>query len=106
MRDVQMAEPARIYEEWLVPAVFGPLAQQVLAATDVPPGARVLDIACGSGILARTLARQMSPAGHVTGFDMSPTMLAAARRAADEEGLAIEWREGDASALPFASATF
>src|SRR4051812_20686772 len=100
-----MADPATIYEEWLVPPGFGPLAQQVLAATDVPPAARVLDVACGSGILARTIARQI-PAGHVTGLDASPTMLAAARRATDEEGLAIEWREGNASALPFASATF
>ncbi len=101
-----MTDPATIYEEWLVPAVFEPLAQQVLARTDVPSSARVLDVACGSGVVARAIARSVGPAGYVAGLDVSPAMLAAARKAAAEEGLTIEWQEGNAGALPFASGTF
>src|SRR5262245_36332352 len=47
-RNRRMSDPESVYEEWFVPAVFAPLARQVLAMTDIRPGARVLDVACGS----------------------------------------------------------
>ena len=48
-----MASPAAIYEEWFVPAVFAPLARAVITETEISPEARVLDVACGTGIVAR-----------------------------------------------------
>ncbi len=100
-----MTDPATIYEEWFVPALFAPLARQVLADTDVAAGARVLDVACGSGIAARTAAPRVAPGGSVTGLDANPAMLAAARRAA-ADALEIDWRQGNAEQLPFPDGSF
>lgn len=101
-----MTDPATIYEEWFVPAVFAPLAREVLNQTDIPADARVLDVACGSGIVARTVAPRVGPAGRVIGLDVNAAMLANARRAADAEGLAIEWRQGSAEDLPWKGGAF
>jgi SAM-dependent methyltransferase len=92
------------YERDMVPAIFAGWADELLAR--VPPGSgdRVLDLACGTGILARRAAGRVGPAGSVTGLDLSPAMLAAARAAAPDSG--ITWQEGSAVALPFADATF
>jgi SAM-dependent methyltransferase len=101
-----MTDPTAVYEEWFVPAVFAPLAREVLAQTAIPATARILDVACGSGIVARTAATQIGDTGRVVGIDANPAMLAAARRAAAAEGLTIEWRKGNAEDLPFADASF
>jgi SAM-dependent methyltransferase len=101
-----MADPASTYEEWFGPAVFAPLARAVIGATDIPLDARVLDVACGTGIVARTVASRLGAEGRVVGLDFSPAMLAAARRAAASEGLEIAWREGSALDLPFADGSF
>lgn len=101
-----MIDPATIYEEWFVPAVFAPLAREVFNQTEISPGARVLDVACGSGIVARTLAPRVGPGGRVVGLDLSPAMLATARRVAAAEGLTIEWRQGSALDLPFDEGAF
>jgi SAM-dependent methyltransferase len=101
-----MASPAAIYEEWFVPAVFAPLAREVIGGTNVPTNARVLDVACGTGIVARTVAGIPGFEGRVVGLDFSPAMLAAARGAAEREGLEIEWREGSALELPFEDGAF
>jgi SAM-dependent methyltransferase len=101
-----MTDPATIYETWFVPALFAPLAREVLARTDVPEDARVLDVACGSGIVARTIASRVGPEGSVIGLDANPAMLGAARRAAAVEGVTIEWRQGNAQDLPFANGSF
>jgi ubiquinone/menaquinone biosynthesis C-methylase UbiE len=83
-----------MYERFLVGPLFRPWAEALLDEARVAPGERVLDIACGTGIVAR-LAKERG-AGSVTGVDLSPGMVAEARRAAP----AIDWREGDAAALP------
>jgi SAM-dependent methyltransferase len=101
-----MTDPASIYEEWSVPAVFAPLARQVLEQIIIVPGARALDVACGSGIVARTIARRIGPAGRVVGLDLNPAMLEVARRKSEMEGLTIEWRQGSAQALPFENGSF
>jgi ubiquinone/menaquinone biosynthesis C-methylase UbiE len=94
------------YERYLVPTIFGPWALDLVEVAGAQPGERVLDIACGTGIVARTAARRVGTGGTVVGLDVSAPMLDAARAAAAGEGLSIEWREGSAMKLPFSDTEF
>ena len=96
------AEQAEAYEEGFVPALFRQWVEPVLQAAEVGPGDRLLDVACGTGVVARAAAERVAPDGTVTGVDLNPAMLAVARRIAPQ----IDWREGDAAALPFAQDAF
>ncbi|RPH57826.1 methyltransferase domain-containing protein [bacterium] len=95
-------DAANAYEGLFVPALFGQWAAKVADAARIRPGERVLDVACGTGILAREVARRTGPSGHVAGIDPSPGMVAVARRLAPE----VEWREGVAESLPFPDQSF
>jgi SAM-dependent methyltransferase len=77
-------------------------AAPVAEAAAIGAGHRVLDVACGTGVLAREAARRVRPGGSVIGLDRNAGMLAVARRKAPE----IEWREGLAETLPFADGHF
>ena len=101
-----MSDPAEIYDSWFVPILFAPLAEQMVADTSLPPRARVLDVGCGTGIVARTVAARLRGQGAVTGLDLNPAMLRVARRASEAAGLTIDWVQGDAQALPFPDASF
>jgi ubiquinone/menaquinone biosynthesis C-methylase UbiE len=85
-----------MYEQWLVGPLFRPWAEMTLDEVQLSSGHRVLDIACGTGIVARVAKERMGAAGHVVGVDISSDMLAVARAVAPS----IDWREGNASALP------
>ena len=65
------ADAAAVYEEFFVPALFGQWAQPVLNAAGVQAGDRVLDVACGTGVLSRAAVELVAPAGSVTGLDAS-----------------------------------
>jgi ubiquinone/menaquinone biosynthesis C-methylase UbiE len=93
---------AEAYEATFVPALFGEWAPHVCDLAGVAPGRRVLDVACGTGIVARVAADRMGGAGTVVGLDLNAAMLAVARRVQP----AIEWRQGDAARLPFPPASF
>ena len=93
------------YERYLVPSIFGPWAKDLVEIAQLQPKERVLDIACGTGIVARTAALTLGSGGSVVGLDVSLPMLAAARSAAAAEGLSIDWQEGSAMKLPLADAT-
>jgi ubiquinone/menaquinone biosynthesis C-methylase UbiE len=67
---------AETYERALVPAVFAPWAPLVIALADPRPGERVLDVACGTGLVTRLAAQQVGPTGTVIGLDLNPGMLA------------------------------
>jgi ubiquinone/menaquinone biosynthesis C-methylase UbiE len=95
-------DQAEAYEERFVPALFRQWVEPVLQAAEVGPGDRMLDVACGSGVVARTAAERVAPDGKVTGVDLNPAMLAVARRVAPD----IDWRQGDAVALPFGERAF
>lgn len=95
------ASAAEIYDTFFIPALFGRFAPIVAEAARIAPGDRVLDIACGTGVLAREALQRTGRQGTVTGLDCNPGMLAVARRTAE-----IDWREGTAEALPFADASF
>ncbi|MEZ4648010.1 MAG: methyltransferase domain-containing protein [Candidatus Eisenbacteria bacterium] len=93
---------ARAYEELFVPALFQEWAPRVADAASVSSGDRVLDVACGTGALAREMLGRVNPNGTVTGLDPAPGMLAVAR----ERSAAIEWHQGVAESLPFPDASF
>lgn len=93
---------AEFYETRFVPRLFGPWARHLVDAAGVAPGRRVLDVACGTGIVARTAADRLGDDVRVTGVDLNPNMLAVARRLRPK----IDWRQGDAGALPFDADSF
>ena len=66
------------YERYLVPSIFGPWAEDLVEMAALRPGERVLDIACGTGIVARAAARNLAGSGCVVGLDLSAPMLATA----------------------------
>lgn len=92
--------PAEAYERFFVPALAAPWAKELLRRAAPQPGERVLDVACGTGIVARLAAARVGPAGTVIGVDPNPGMLAVARSAAAAEGVTVDWREGRGEALP------
>ncbi|HTI54031.1 MAG TPA: methyltransferase domain-containing protein [Verrucomicrobiae bacterium] len=95
-----------VYERELVPAIFAPWAPLLVAKVALREGEHALDVACGTGVVTRLAAARLGREGHVVGLDLNPGMLARARAAAPPDGAAVEWREGDAGAMPFGSATF
>lgn len=101
-----MSNPAEGYESYMVPALFGPWAAHLVQVADPKPGERVLDVGCGTGIVAREVTARRGATGAVTGIDVSPNMLAVARASAAGAGAAIEWREGAAEDLPFPDDSF
>jgi SAM-dependent methyltransferase len=93
---------AERYEEAFVPAFFAQWAPLLCEAAGVRGGQRILDMACGTGIVARTAADLVGPGGTVVGLDRNEAMLTVARRLRPD----LEWREGTADALPFPDGTF
>jgi ubiquinone/menaquinone biosynthesis C-methylase UbiE len=94
------------YERYQVPSLFQPLAERLLATVPLWTGERVLDVACGTGIVARLAAQLIGTTGLVTGVDLNPGMLEVARAQTPTSGAAVEWREGDAGALPCDDASY
>ncbi len=93
---------AEVYQEFFVPALFEQWAGRVAHAAQLQPGQRVLDVACGTGVLAREAARRVGSAGSVTGIDINDGMLAVAQRTAPK----IAWKHGAAEQLPFETGSF
>ena len=100
---MQPAEsPAEIYQQHMVPAIFVPWVPIVLDLASPQLDDRMLDVACGTGVIAREAVSQVGPGGRVVGLDINPNMLDIARAL----GPSVEWREGNAQALPFADGEF
>jgi len=87
------------YERHLLPTLFEPWAKDIIGRARLQPGERVLDIACGTGVVARQVARQIGDGGSITGIDLNEGMLEMARAQAKKMGAKVEWRQGDAAAL-------
>jgi ubiquinone/menaquinone biosynthesis C-methylase UbiE len=95
-------DAAEVYDQLFVPALFQEWAPRVAETAAVRAGQAVLDVACGTGVLARELAARVGPTGSVVGVDVNPGMLAVARRAAPH----LAWTLAPAEKLPFADARF
>ena len=94
------------YERYLVPPIFAPWADQLIETGDVCEGDRVLDVACGTGIVARRAASRVGTSGSVVGLDINEGMIAVAEETAAAIQPSIEWRQGDATDLPFSDERF
>lgn len=97
---------SQAYDAYLVPKLFRPWAERLLDLVEPSEGDHVLDVACGTGIVARTAVPHVGPDGGVTAVDLNEGMLATARSAASGIQPDIDWRQGDAAALPFPDETF
>ena len=95
-------DAAKVYEKCFVPAIFGRWVSQVADAAKIACGDRVLDVGCGTGVLARAAADRVAAEGQVSGLDLNKGMLAVARRLRPK----IDWRQGDATKLPFADESY
>jgi ubiquinone/menaquinone biosynthesis C-methylase UbiE len=96
------AAAAEVYDEFFVPALFAQWPERVLDAAAIGSDDEVLDVGCGTGVLARAAARRTDGEGSVTGLDVNDGMLAVARQGAD----GIVWRQGSAESLPFPDRSF
>jgi ubiquinone/menaquinone biosynthesis C-methylase UbiE len=106
MSNAAQPNPAQLYERYFVPAMFAPWAEILVREARVAAGDHVLDVACGTGIVARTAAPVVGAGGRVAALDMNRAMLDVARNLPSAASLPIEWHEGSALQLPFGPAEF
>jgi ubiquinone/menaquinone biosynthesis C-methylase UbiE len=85
-----------MYERWLAPSLFRLWAELTLDEVNLAAGDRLLDIACGTGVVARVAKQGLGDGEYVVGVDVSPDMLTVARAVAPE----IDWGQGNAADLP------
>ena len=98
-----------IYERELVPAVFGVWAPILVELAPPRPSECVLDVACGTGVVARIAATRVGPSGTVVGIDLNSGMLSVARSMASpdpQSGGQLQWQEASADKLPFPDGSF
>jgi ubiquinone/menaquinone biosynthesis C-methylase UbiE len=94
------------YERYIIPALFSGWAHDLVETAALRAGERVLDVACGTGVVARAAAPLVGETGQVVGVDVNEGMLAMARTVSPPPGAAIAWQQGDAAVLPFPEASF
>jgi ubiquinone/menaquinone biosynthesis C-methylase UbiE len=87
---------AEIYESVLVGPLFRPFAEELIARLQSRNGDSLIDVACGTGIVARIGREKLGPGARIAGVDVAPPMLAVARNG----DATIDWREGNAASLP------
>lgn len=104
-RDSYSDDAAENYERYFVPAIGRPVAADLVEAADLRPGERVLDVACGTGIVARLAAERVGPGGAVEGLDPNPGMLGVARAVAPD-GASVAWHEAPAEQMPLDDGSF
>jgi ubiquinone/menaquinone biosynthesis C-methylase UbiE len=101
----QSGTAAELYQSFFVPSIATPVSEELLRTAALRPGDRVIDIACGTGVVTRAAAEQVGPTGSVTGVDISGEMLGVAA-ATPAAGAPISWQEADAASLPLPDASY
>ena len=96
----------QLYERETVHTLARPLAELMFAHVALQAGNRVLDAACGTGIVTRVAVERFDNLAHMMGVDLNPGMLDVARAPAPITGVPVEWRQGDVCALPFPDESF
>ncbi len=98
-------KPPENYERFFVPAIGKPLANDLVRLAALRPGERILDVACGTGIVARLASQQVGSNGTVAGLDVNPGMLGVARSVTPAD-MSIEWHESGAEDMPLPDEAF
>jgi len=94
------------YERYFVPAIGGPLAHDLIAEAALRAGERVLDVACGTGVVARLAAERVGAGGTVAALDLNAAMLDVARTVPAPAAPPIRWYESPAESMPLPDAAF
>jgi ubiquinone/menaquinone biosynthesis C-methylase UbiE len=97
--------PAENYERFFVPAIGEPLANDLIRFAAVRPGERIVDVACGTGIVARLASEQVDSNGGVAGVDINPGMVEVARSSTPAD-MSIEWHTANAEDMPLPDEAF
>jgi ubiquinone/menaquinone biosynthesis C-methylase UbiE len=93
------------YDTYIVDTFMQDYSRRLVEAAAIKTGDRVLDVACGTGVVTRLAASKSGSEGHVVGFDLNAGMLARARDSG-EAPATIDWREGSATEMPFADGSY
>lgn len=97
--------PPENYERFFVPYIGAPLADDLIDDAELKPGEQVLDVACGTGVVARLASHRVGPEGAVVGVDVNPGMLAVARTV-HPTNPTIEWHQASAERMPLPDERF
>lgn len=100
------ASAASVYEEQKVKAMFAPLAKAILEIVKITQDDRILDIACGTGIVSRTIHENVAPHATISGIDVNESMLNMAKQITEDRKNSFSWHLGDVAVLPFKSGSF
>lgn len=106
MTESPQPNPAEAYERVIVQNVFVPWSADLIGRAAPQQGERVLDVACGSGIVMRQVAPLVGATGKVVGLDINPMMLEVARTKVPADGATVEFREGSGTDMPLDDASF
>lgn len=98
----ELENTALSYQELMVPALFKEWPHQILKEAKIKSGEKLLDVACGTGVLTIAAAERLGKKGFAAGLDMNPGMLAVAEKLAPD----IEWHQGTAEDLPWDEESF
>lgn len=104
--DASSYDPVQEAYDRFTEVIVTPLAKRIVALAGIRQSDRVLDVATGTGVVARAVASDVRPAGGIVGIDLSDGMLATARRNATTAGYAIDFQKADAEALTLPDQSF
>jgi ubiquinone/menaquinone biosynthesis C-methylase UbiE len=93
------------YDRYMGPIFFEPYAEDLVGRLHTFSGMRVLELACGTGIVTRLLRDALPPDAKLLATDLNDAMINQARSKFERDG-GVEWRQADAMALPFAAQSF
>jgi ubiquinone/menaquinone biosynthesis C-methylase UbiE len=96
---------AENYQRFFVPSIGGPVAEDLIEVAHLQPGERVLDVACGTGVVTRLAAERVGATGLVAGLDVNPGMLAVAR-SETAANISIDWYEASVESMPLPDEVF